>query len=86
MVLGSALLGSNLLMVIAVAIVAIRPIKANQNKPILAPKKEAVVAACLSLVKRLKSAAAVTQAKLKAAKTSTILPLGNWNFVEWDSF
>src|SRR5699024_1679257 len=78
-VLGSALLGSNLLIVMAVAIVAIKPIKANQNKPTLAPKNEAVVAACLSFVKRLKSAAAVTQAKLKAAKISTIFPLGSWN-------
>jgi len=58
----------------AVPIVANSPMKANQNKPKLAPRNAEVVAADFFAVKRLKSDAAVTQARLNAANVSAATP------------
>ena len=75
---GSELLGSNTCVQTAAAMVVIDPTIANQYNPIVAPKNGAVVAADFLSAKRVKSAPAVTQAKLKAAKTSKAFPNGKW--------
>ncbi len=64
---GSELLALYTPEVIAMLIVEIKPIIANQITPVNAPKNGAIVELCFFLVKRVKSAPAVTQAKLKAA-------------------
>ncbi|KXU05343.1 hypothetical protein WEIDD23_01427 [Weissella sp. DD23] len=71
---GSESFGSNALFIKAVAIVAVKPMKANQNSPMLAPKNDQPVAPDLRFVKREKSDDAVTQARLKAAKISIAAP------------
>ena len=52
---------------IAILIVEIRPMKANHTTPSKAPRNGVKVAFFSLAVKRVKSAPAVTQAKLKAA-------------------
>lgn len=71
---GSESFGSKALFIKAVAIVAVKPMKANQNNPMFAPKNDQPVAPDLRFVKREKSDDAVTQAKLKAAKISMAAP------------
>jgi len=67
MVLGSELFASYTPEVMAILIVATNPINANQKTPKSAPMNGAVTAICFLFVKRVKSAPAVTQAKLNAA-------------------